>query len=269
MRTQSNPAWTNSILKTSFQRIAEAAPRSAMPLSTDVLDERTGKMKRGWKEYGTGHYGTVFPTNTEGLVMKITSDPTEAAFVAAYLSLPTRERPNGIVGYHAVVQITGVTKNNRPVYVIWRDEAQHVGVSALGAWVRNSRDPGYYMRSHRISINLLWDAKLIGDKIKNLLKKPTSTPSGQHRRAQTLERLIDSFQERTGLMQSEPMAIEVGRAMDDMLHNGLLLADVHANNIGMPTGETLNDIGETCIITDPGHAVALDDRYAGLKIREI
>ncbi len=269
MSYRANPPWADKILGASYSAIATAAPRSALPIPEERVDRSSGRKKKGWKEYGTGHYGTVYPTNTPGLVMKLTSDPTEAAFVAAYLSIPGRERSIGIVDYHAVYRVPGVLKSKRPVFVIWRDEAVNVGYQAIERWIGQSRDPSYYRRSWNQFSRCLGDAKTAANKIRTLLKKPVTTPSGARRREDLIERYTDDFQSATGAMQSEPLGNYVGEAMDMMMRNGLLLADVHINNIGMPTGEVAEQIGETCIITDPGHAVALDDRYAGVTIKDL
>jgi hypothetical protein len=54
-------------------------------------------------------------------------------------------------------------------------------------------------------------------------------------------------------MENEPVLDQVGKALAYYLENGILLADVHQNNIGVVRrdGYTYN------VITDPGHAVDL------------
>jgi len=56
-------------------------------------------------------------------------------------------------------------------------------------------------------------------------------------------------------LTSNPILYRVGEALAHYLEEGLLLADVHANNIG------LDDEGEA-IITDPGHIVEFNPRWA-------
>lgn len=266
---KSNPPWADSILKAAYPAIQAAAPKSALPIPEERIDQSSGRKKIGWREYGTGHYGTVYPTNSPGLVMKLTSDPTEAAFVAAYLSLPARNRSNGIVNYHAVYRVPGVLKSKRPVFVIWRDEAVHVGIDALERWVHSSNNVPYHERSLRHVAKYLNDAKTAANKIRTLLKKSVTTASGARRRELLIERFTDEFTMATSEMQNEPLGNYVGEAMSMLLDQGLLLADVHTGNIGMPTGDVEEQIGETCIITDPGHAVALDDRFAGVTIKDL
>jgi len=52
---------------------------------------------------------------------------------------------------------------------------------------------------------------------------------------------------------NEPEGYLVGQALDFYLERGLLLADVHANNVGEVTRDGYH--GPILVITDPGHLV--------------
>lgn len=56
-------------------------------------------------------------------------------------------------------------------------------------------------------------------------------------------------------MQGNPSLYHVGEALGHYLENGIMLADVHSNNIGL-------DTEDEAIITDPGHAVEFNPRWA-------
>ena len=171
---RTNPPWSDKILTKHWAAlearvgaawmpvaVAEhkglAAVRRRLPYAQDaeraMLEERISKLERrkknlGFREYGCGHYGCVMPTATPGLVIKVTTDATEAAFVAAYLSMPPRERPAGIVPYHRIIAIRSESHMKRPVFVLWRDEAQHVG--KIDEWISTgARDfeKDYYRKS--------------------------------------------------------------------------------------------------------------------------
>lgn len=203
MHYRSNPPWADTILKAAYPAIQAAAPQSALPIPEERVDQ-SGRKKKGWREYGTGHYGTVYPTN------------------------------------------------------------------AIERWVQLSKTPDYYKRSWHHASRLLGDARVAANKIRMLMKKPPiATSAGARRREALIERFTDEFTTATSDLQNEPLGNYVGEAMAGCLISGLLLADVHTNNIGMPTGEVAEEIGETCIITDPGHAVALDDRFAGVTIKDL
>ncbi len=265
-----------------------------------ALEKRLSRKKTGlgFQEYGCGHYGCVMPTKTAGVVIKVTTDAAEAAFVAAYLSLKPSARPAGIVPYHRIIAIRSESHLKRPVFVLWRDEAQFVG--KIDEWITSgARDfeKAYYRRSfHKIKV-LVGNCLDAGRLVRQLtLKKPELVRLGQEfleeRRG---EELLDpemvyrgplptrsalkgprgvatamwAFQLSAGEMQSEPMGAYIGQALQESFDAGLLLADVHLNNIGMPTGPLADEIGMTPIVTDPGHAIALDDRYNGVRIEEL
>ncbi len=139
--------WVDKTMRDVWSRIAAVVPESWMPL-------REG---RKVKEYGCGHYGCVMPTSEPGLVFKLTTDISEARFVVQAMSL---EQPEGIVEYKGIYALKGESRgvgygHRRPMFVLWRTEAFHVGfltrgiynssVSALSTLFRTS-DP-YVLRT--------------------------------------------------------------------------------------------------------------------------
>ena len=258
------------------------------------LQKIAAKAPKGFQEFGCGHYGCVMPTGTPGTVFKITTDATEAAFIAAYLSWPKHQRPNGIVGYHRLLAIKSESRLNRPVFVLLRDEAQHIGSYAIESWIRSEKkdsDREYYSRSFRNVTRAIKNSLDSAREVRRLvLKKPNAEeilkqamerrdqawemgPRAAHGRDTILKIAfqLQRFGENAMEMENEPMGVEVGRALRECLDDhGLLLADVHTNNIGMPgTPALLDEIGHTPIITDPGHAITLDDRYKGITVEEV
>lgn len=287
------------------QRLAEEEARLAR-----LSRKRKGL---GYREYGCGHYGCVMPTNTPGLVMKLTTDRTEAAFVAAYLSMPRNQRPVGVIPYHRLLAIRWESRLNRPVFALWRDEAQHLGAEGIRAWInakprKDERD--YYHNSLRKVMHLIGNCLDAGRSVRGIAERASkrvkdrivTKPDGGWEVVREKTNLKAFMAEAVGLMdtawegggphqgrnlalraawfltvfkqnademQGEPMGSALGRGLGESFDAGLLLCDVHLNNIGMPTGELANEIGMTPIITDPGHALALDDRYSGVQIEEL
>lgn len=245
---------------------------------------------KGYEEFGCGHYGCVMPTQTPGVVIKVTTDATEAAFVAAYLSLPRGQRPVGIIPYLRILAVRGESRLKRPVFILWRAEAQHLGVDGIRKWITEQRpnDADYYGRSLKKATALI---NTCLDAARDIRQRVHNKPDAAQvlAEAQTLrdaafdyDRLpprasralavawcLNRFQQAADDLQQEPTGIYIGRALSDSLEAGLLLADVHLNNIGMPTGDLLNEIGMTPVVTDPGHAIALDDRYRGVQVEEL
>jgi len=78
-----------------------------MPVTASV----TKRGRRTFKEFGCGHYGCVFPTTVDNMVFKLTSDASEAAFVATALKLP--DWPDGMIRYHRIVELSGEKHRRR------------------------------------------------------------------------------------------------------------------------------------------------------------
>jgi hypothetical protein len=64
----------------------------------------------------------------------------------------------------------------------------------------------------------------------------------------------------TELMQNTDGSDLIGSALRYYLEQGLLLADVHANNVGKVERTS------GWVITDPGHAVPLEQRWAVVNV---
>ncbi len=264
----------------------DPAVKSQVESNIKLLEKK--KKGLGFEEYGCGHYGCVMPTREKGIVIKITTDPSEAAFVAAYLSMRPSERPAGIVPYHKIFAIRTESHAKRPVFVLWRDEAQAVG--AISGWIASSArefEKDYYKKSFRKVETYIQNCLFAGRDIRKMvIKRPDAAaymtraldlihdvweyPSPVNLKGERkLAWFLNQFKQNADRMQEEPMGNYVGQALSESFDAGLLLADVHLNNIGMPAGPLADEIGMTPIITDPGHAIALDGRYAGLQIEEL
>jgi hypothetical protein len=65
------------------------------------------------------------------------------------------------------------------------------------------------------------------------------------------------------LMQNTDGCDLIGSALRYYLGEGILLADVHANNVGK--------VARTSgwVITDPGHAVGLEERWRNVSVPEL
>jgi hypothetical protein len=320
-----NPPWADKILSTHWAALEARVGAAWMPVRAtedprlaklksdlDYADARIAKGEqiawredvairyrtvakrkpKGFKEYGCGRYGCVMPTGTPGIVIKVTTDKTEAAFVAAYLSMPKNKRPV-VVPYHRLIAIRSESYSRRPVFVLWRDEAQYVG--DVHGWIRNEvRDfeKQYYLDSFDKAFPLMMTCLGAGRSIRKLIGRgaPLKTlhdavammgdawEAGARTHLPThlfknktkhLAWLLTVFRACATGVTDEPMGSHIGQALLESFDAGLLLADVHINNIGMPTGALLERIGMAPIITDPGHAIALDDRYNGVQVEEI
>ncbi len=113
------------MLGRNWDAIVESPEAGPLPVETGGVME----------EYGCGAYGCVLRTRTQGTVLKITTDGSEAFFAQGAMEL-ARDKgswPPGIVEYSSVLALSE-KYGHRPVFLLWREEAYNVGV--LG------KDPG-------------------------------------------------------------------------------------------------------------------------------
>ncbi len=71
------------------------------------------------------------------------------------------------------------------------------------------------------------------------------------------------------VMENTYMNDTIGRALGYYLQNGLLMADVHGNNVGKVERHDEIYDGTVEVITDPGHAVPLIERWDSVQVQEI
>lgn len=282
-------------MKTVWERVVAASPKPEW--APRLLP---GK-KFSLEEYGCGHYGCVFPTSDPEVVCKLTSDPTEAFFVAAAMSIGTF--PEGIVRYYGIYRIPGAMHKGRPLFVLWREEATEVGTATRspysGGVIRylpeeDRASAAYELRSkENLARNLSWfkdhaaavrdtlnraedpfamvdEAKRLSDDwawryISDAESSGRPVPFLRFRGAQKAALLLVMLERRAVEMENEYLSDQVGSALKFYLDEGLLLADVHTGNIGLVLGR----VGKTPVITDPGHAVPLDRKWSNVQVPEL
>lgn len=231
--------------------------------------------KRKLDAFGCGHYGCVMPTQGEGLVCKVSSDPSEAMFIEAALKLG--EWPDGIVRYHALLRLDD-SHLKRPVFVTWREEAY-----GLGQMDSTHYAYGEFAKYHRVYLNTArmvremvtkpawpeqltkalplldtwaWREVTVED---GMRRQPGYTaPIERYRGPQRLAAALRVCELCFEMMESTAYAYTVGQALKFYFDHGILLADVHTNNIGRVRREDYTD--DIYAITDPGHAVFLTAR---------
>lgn len=118
---RSNPPWSNTVLTSHWDQILAIGGPDLMPRHTKA------RKRIKAEEFGAGHYGVVMPTVTPGIVMKLTSDGTEARFVEWVLRTGFGKDQPGLIPYVKIGQVHGTSKSSRNVYVLWRAEAEEVG----------------------------------------------------------------------------------------------------------------------------------------------
>lgn len=288
-----NPPWVERVLRDNWDAMQDAVGPRLMPKR---YRPRPGSKPPGslYEQLGTGHYGAVFDTGRKEVALKITSDPSEAQFILAALSIG--EWPAGIVRYIDMLRLP-MTYRRRPVYAIWREKAISTG-NILPAPTGREKDP-YYQDARAEFGGLLYTFLVFAAQLRQRSKRAAAFYQEVERAedmdvweeaAHRFQQLFDLFKrgfQRRGFGDTPTMpyrgamrtavaltgcqiaaeymgntfgAVEVGGALGFYLERGIALADVHTFNVGQVKRGT----DTITVITDPGHAVFLDGRFDSL-----
>lgn len=224
---------------------------------------------------GAGEYGIAVETTDDDCVFKLTSDPTEAHFVATAIRLRKEKGvdPRGIVDLRAVFSLPDQHKK-QDMFIIWRERATSIGVPKSGTCATKEFKKllnAFYEASDkalRIAIDeqdnqgfagywqWMKDRVLLANALMDERKVPVSSDFS--------ELLVDCFELADAMMGSSHEAFFVGEALRTYLHSGILLCDMHGKNVGIV--ERGNCKTETFVISDPGHALILKKDLSDVKI---
>lgn len=156
-----------------------------------------------------------------------------------------------------------------------------VGAAALRDWLKKGKS---YSGVQKLS-RMAW--RVIGENFEALSRSPHGSSHawrGRPAPPNTTARLPDILRRYRGaeraaiglrtydacaemMDNNSPLLQAVGSAMSFYRQYEIVLADVHEGNLGLATHEDYDDTVIT--ITDPGHAVFLDDRYDDLSVPEL
>jgi hypothetical protein len=312
-----NPPWTQKAARTFFRRalgrveIAQDLPhpKTLTEEPREVIPGRyhaAGKKKPPqFQEFGTGHYGTVMPTEKEGVVMKVTSDDTEANFVKAALAIE-KERagnwPNGMTKYLDIYRLGGTSHRGRGAYVLWRETlTPHAGHN----WHRaehsdyDRRAVAEGLKEMRVYMSLarsffkLMHAGVKGEAVlRDAQRQDRNLAARVHEKAVELNqswiklsqlfslselRVLGKFgtaavillalEDQFDVMANTYATQLVGDALNFYLRHGIVLCDIHMGNIGHREVDGVPLV--PFIIMDPGHSVFLTDAYNGIGVQEL
>lgn len=296
---QENPPWVDRVLNQNWPAIVRRFG-DMVPVHTT---SPRGKIVPG-KEFGCGHYGCVLATAVPGVVFKVTSDPTEAAFVTAATQVlaETKEWPEGMVRYYGLFQVPEGSHKRRSVYVLARQEAERVGElthrgRGLGDLLPDEDRQQHLMeiRTSKRLIRFKQFASIVRDRIvkspgpRHAIESiaqledwahdavdyeatteirdtyPSRPPVPKHLKGvQAAAYALQACRYVAQEMINEDVGYLIGGALEFYLDHGMLLADVHAGNIGkiIPEGYAK----PVWAITDPGHMVPIDVRWLDLEV---
>jgi len=244
---RSNPPWSNAVLTSQWDTLLAAVGPKLMPLGTWKSDPKRPRRTRiVANELGTGGYGVVMPTETPGIVMKLTHDHHEADFIEWVLAhrIFAEEHP-GLIPYSKMVRLPS-SRRGQSIVAVWRAEAAEVGSVLLDS-EDNSDKTNQCVAFARDRLDEFRDA---AQEVAHQVERGGTVPKGQ------LAAVRDAAEEMiVGDFACPTFMKEIGRVLLDLINDhGILLGDVHPGNVGMYRADSGRFIA---VITDPGYAVFL------------
>jgi hypothetical protein len=222
----SNPSWVTEIIASSYETLEDTIPANWLPRLVD-LGASGERIDAQVVEYGCGVYGCVIPTVDNSVVLKLTTDETEAEFAADFaadLVAPV------CVKYHMVIKTRAKHDGNR-VYLLWRDSADHVGkmVEVLG-----KEAAAYVRRQHRAG-QMAFEAA-------------SNHPTTVARFAAMWVRSCAAMVTQTKFPDLQPLGAGLIKVWEEQR---IIFGDIHEGNLGVVNGRW--------VITDPGNIAVVSD----------
>lgn len=221
----SNPPWVAEIIAASYETLQDTIPAAWLPRLTE-LGASGERLEAQVIEYGCGVYGCVIPTVDRQVVLKLTTDVTEAEFAAEFaanLAAPI------CVKYHMVIKTRAKYQGSR-VYLLWRDAAEHVGKMKT---VLGKEAVSYVLRQ--------WKAGQMA--FEAAQKHPATVP----RFVGAWLKVCASMVNQTKFPGLQPLGAGLIKVWQEQ---HIIFGDIHDGNLGMVDGQW--------VITDPGNIAVVD-----------
>lgn len=221
----SNPPWVTGILANHYDLLEKKVPPAWMPQLHGVTARRN-KLVASLTEYGCGAYGCVLATNDPLVVLKVTTDDTEAEFASTMAN--ELVAPICVV-YQMVIRLATQVSGSA-VQLLWREAADHVGK------LKTAFSDG------PIAVRLIEEQHAAASQayITLMMNAP---PAQVGRR---IDAWLDTLETitRSGIRELVPLAAGM---LEVWQKQRVLFGDVHPGNLGyVPTRKRW-------VITDPGN----------------
>lgn len=218
---KSNPPWVTDVIAKSYKAIEAQVPAVFLPQFSEVKTSQDRILAR-IDEFGCGVFGCVLPTLDPNVVLKVTTDQTEAEFAA--------KLANGLVAdicvkYHYIMT-TQQEHDGRVIHLLWRDAASFVGEIDE---VDGDRAAIFVGRQHKAA-QLAYKAAATGD-------------------MRNLKKFIDAWvtscavmADQNDVLSIKPLGAGLVKVWDEQR---VLFGDIHGGNLGI--------VADRWVITDPGN----------------
>lgn len=227
-----NPSagWVAKVIANNYSDMEGEVPDKWLPKVSSMRSSGGRKVTATMQEYGCGNYGCVLPTHDPKVVLKLTTDQTEAEFATA---LADKLSARVVVKYHKAVSVPEKHKGSE-TYLLWRDAADRVG-----ELLDVVKERGGDQRAAHAAIKKQHD---LADKAYDALA------AGKDASA-----LLTKWKAATREMAAKiPELAPLAKGMITVLDkDGILFGDVHDGNIGLVNGRwTIIDPGNIAVISE-------------------
>lgn len=217
-----NPPWVGRVLEQLAGPLQEHIPPEWHPI---LASDKPGAWQA--QELGCGGYGCVVPTHDPTVVLKLTTDDTEAEFAGQWSKFVA---PNFCVDYRLIMSSQVTDDQGRRVFLLWRDAADHVGKMRK---VLSIRAAMLVERQHRAA--------------KEAYRAAVQKTRLVVRLAQEWAHACQEMANQTEIPELQPLGAGMLQTWTD---HGVLFGDVREANLGF-----VNGFWE---IIDPGHIAIID-----------
>lgn len=281
-RLISNPPWVDEVVENNLRTLTRG-PRGAEVIYSGGAGEHIHA-----PELGCGAYGCVLRTTEDRMVLKITTDASEATFVRMLQDRGV-EKTAGLTQYYGTDHLQG-KHNGRSIFALWREEADDVGrleAMDLPNRIETFREAIHFafrLRQFRWLASIVMytfenakdrertkarAAELAGwaapqlepqhiDMMTRQAAKEESTVLDEHQGPHKIALALRACRIVADFMTTEsPASGLVGETFNQLMDAGLLLADVHGGNVGRVIREDRYGEWPVWVVTDPGHMVLL------------
>lgn len=156
-----NPAWLNRAMAKNFDALASTFPPEWQPKIKSPKTNTKGEVVINFRELGCGTYGCVLETFDPEVVIKVTTDASEAEFVQ--MAAPWGW-PDGITKYYGYESLIGSYRLSRkrrpsPAALLYRESANDVGKLAEDAALAIDQTTGRRARAEAVILSQsIWDS---------------------------------------------------------------------------------------------------------------
>jgi len=230
-----NPPWVTSTLAKHYEILDDQVPSVWLPQLAAVTSKRN-RVIADLVEYGCGAYGCVLATNDPKVVLKVTTDDTEAEFAA---QLASELVAPICVDYRMVVRLSGHHQGRR-IHLLWREAAEHVGGLRAELGDTADQEVGDQHRSAQEAYDAVMrelEPQVIRQKIGVWLA--------------ACERMA-----RSSVAEIRPL----GRGLVEVYaEQHVLFGDIHGGNLGLVRQSDGGRSSDAWVITDPGNVAVIND----------